>query len=123
MYVEPFWRIMVVAGEVLGTTRVTQRISSFLTRWSLPGRFARTSCTSFVRMPLSSSFQILPTLFESQGLVIGEAMAFGLPVIASRIRPVEDVVSLEKESAILVDPNNTGEIGDNVTFPPKTVAR
>jgi len=37
-------------------------------------------------------------------------MAFGLPVIASRIGPIMDVVNLETDSAILVNPDDTEEI-------------
>ncbi len=57
---------------------------------------------------------VFPTLNETQGLAVIEAMAFGLPVIASRIGPIEDVVNLEEGSAILVNPDNTGEIADAV---------
>jgi glycosyltransferase involved in cell wall biosynthesis len=47
---------------------------------------------------------LFPTTAESQGLVLIEAMAFGLPVIASTIEPIADVVSQKEGSAILVDP-------------------
>jgi glycosyltransferase involved in cell wall biosynthesis len=57
---------------------------------------------------------VFPTLYEIQPVALLEAMAFGLPVIASRIGPIEDVVNLEKGSAILVDPNNIEEIADSV---------
>ena len=53
---------------------------------------------------------VFPTLYESQGVVLLEAMAFGLPVIASKIGPIVDVVSLEEGSALLIDPGNTEEI-------------
>ena len=57
---------------------------------------------------------VFPTHYESQGVVLLEAMAFGLPVIASRIGPVLDVVSLEKASALLIDPDNTEEIAEAI---------
>jgi len=56
----------------------------------------------------------LPTLYEMHALVVIEAMAFGLPVIASRIGPIEDTVKLEEGSAILVDPNSPDEIADAI---------
>ncbi len=49
---------------------------------------------------------VFPTLQESQGKVLIEAMAFGLPVIASRIGPISDVVRLDEGSAVLVDPSD-----------------
>ena len=49
---------------------------------------------------------LFPSLAESQGLVLVEAMAFGLPVIASTIEPFVDVANQEEGSAILVDPHD-----------------
>lgn len=53
---------------------------------------------------------VFPTRYETQGMVLVEAMAFGLPVIASRISPIMDVVSLEEGSALIIDPDNPEEI-------------
>lgn len=57
---------------------------------------------------------VLPTLYENQPLVVLEAMAFGLPTIASKIGPIEDIVKLEEGSVVLIDPSNPGEIADAV---------
>jgi len=73
-------------------------------------------------LPLEALYQqyrdatvvVFPTLYESQGKVLIEAMAFGLPVIASRIGPIEDVVSLREGSAILIDPHDTEEISRSI---------
>jgi glycosyltransferase involved in cell wall biosynthesis len=69
--------------------------------------------------PLYQQYQdatafVFPTLFESQGKVLIEAMAFGLPVIASRIGPIMDVAGLEEGSAVLVDPTNTEELSSTI---------
>ena len=53
---------------------------------------------------------VFPTHYETQGKVLIEAMAFGLPVIASRIGPIMDVVSLQKGSAVLFEPDDTEEL-------------
>jgi glycosyltransferase involved in cell wall biosynthesis len=53
---------------------------------------------------------VFPTLYEIQPVAVPEAMAFGLPVAASRIGPIQDIVSLEKDCALLFDPADTGEI-------------
>lgn len=52
----------------------------------------------------------LATLYETQLVVHLEAMAFGLPVIISRIAPIENTVESEKGSVIFIDPNNPSEI-------------
>ena len=75
------------------------------------------------QLPLETLYQqyrdatalVFPTLYESQGKVLIEAMAFGLPVIASRIGPIMDVVSLEEGSAVLVEPHNPEEIAGAIT--------
>lgn len=56
----------------------------------------------------------LPTLYETQLLVHLEAMSFGLPVIISRIAPIENTVGLQKGSALLIDPNSPNEIADAI---------
>jgi glycosyltransferase involved in cell wall biosynthesis len=51
---------------------------------------------------------VFPTIAEIQGLVVLEAMSHGLPVIASKIGPIIDIVTKIPESALLVypDPKN-----------------
>ncbi|MCL0041198.1 glycosyltransferase [Dehalococcoidia bacterium] len=57
---------------------------------------------------------VFPTLYETQGRPVLEAMAFGLPAIVSKIGPIEDIVKLEEGSAILVNPNDPNEIADAI---------
>ena len=58
---------------------------------------------------------LFPSLAESQGLVLVEAMAFGLPVIASTIEPFVDVANHEEGSAILVDPHDVDGLAAAIT--------
>jgi glycosyltransferase involved in cell wall biosynthesis len=47
---------------------------------------------------------LFPTTAETQSAVIREALCFGLPAIASNIGAHTDIISLKKNSAILLDP-------------------
>ena len=49
---------------------------------------------------------------ESFGLAIGEAMATGVPVIASSIKPLRELVG--KEAGVLVDPRQSDEIAQAI---------
>ena len=53
-----------------------------------------------------SDLFVLPSLYEAQGKVLVEAMAAGLPVVATEVGGVPDVVRNEK-TGILVPPKNS----------------
>jgi len=54
---------------------------------------------------------IFPSLYEGFGLPCLEAMACGVPVIASKVSSIPEVVG---DAALLVDPNNHQEIADKI---------
>jgi len=54
---------------------------------------------------------IFPSLYEGFGLPCLEAMACGVPVIASKVSSIPEVVG---DAALLVDPYNHQEIADNI---------
>lgn len=73
---------------------------------SFPGRVANLAeryqhFTIFINCSLSESF----------GLAVGEAMAVGLPVIASKIPALEELID---DAGILVDPRDKDEIKDAI---------
>lgn len=57
---------------------------------------------------------LFPTTNEVQPTVVMEAMAFGLPVVASNIGSNAEVIKHKPESAILIDPHNVDEIASVV---------
>lgn len=52
---------------------------------------------------------VLPSLWEGFGLVLIEAMALGLPVIASRVGPIPEIV-VDNETGRLVAPGSATEL-------------
>lgn len=54
----------------------------------------------------TSTLFAFPSLQETQGLVVLEAMAHGLPVVASNIGPVSDIIAPLPGAAILVTPDD-----------------
>jgi len=59
----------------------------------------------------ASSLFIMPSLYEGFGLPVLEAMACGVPVVASNVSSIPEVV---KDAGILVDPYDTDSICDGM---------
>jgi glycosyltransferase involved in cell wall biosynthesis len=57
---------------------------------------------------------VFPTTAEIQGMVLIEAMSFGIPVIASKIEPIIDISDLEESCIFLVNQNDPDEIADAI---------
>jgi UDP-glucose:(heptosyl)LPS alpha-1,3-glucosyltransferase len=53
---------------------------------------------------------VIPTIYEAWGLVIGEALACGLPVVTSRLAGASDLVEPGKNGLLLDDPRNPSEL-------------
>jgi glycosyltransferase involved in cell wall biosynthesis len=62
---------------------------------------------------LSSNIFVLPTLEEGLGIALLEAMACGLPVVASKTSGVLDAV-IDGETGILVPPRNVKALADAI---------
>lgn len=60
---------------------------------------------------------VFPTMWELEGfgLVAAEAMSFGIPVVASRLGPVPEIVD-DKKTGILFEPGNDRELARAVVL-------
>lgn len=54
-----------------------------------------------------ATFAVFPSTFEGFGMPVAEAMAAGLPLITSNLRPMKDIAN---GTATLFDPTNTGAL-------------
>ena len=71
------------------------------------------SQTGVIEQISSASLLILPSLQENAPMVIAEAMAAGVPVIASRRCGIPDMI-IDGETGFLIDPNDVGMITDRI---------
>ncbi len=94
-----------------------EKIKQFIDEHSLSENVVFTgdlSTQELYRVYRDATMFVFPTRYETQGVVLLEAMAFGLPVIASDIGPIRDIVEMEHHSALLIDPENTKNIGASI---------
>ncbi len=63
----------------------------------------------------SATLFVFPSVMESQGVVIIEAMTFGVPVIASDIEPVQDVAALSPNTITVVSPDDTAKLASEIS--------
>jgi len=75
------------------------------------GETEREQVAHFMR---KSDFLVLPSLYETFGVVIIEAFASGIPVVATNTGATQEIVN--KEVGILVPPANTNELADSINY-------
>ncbi len=68
------------------------------------------------RLMLQASFLVMPSIwFEPFGLVLIEAFAHGLPVLASRLGSIADIIN-EGETGLLFTPGDADELADKAKW-------
>ena len=66
-----------------------------------------------MRLYSKSSIFVLPSLSEGYGKVLAEALSFGLPIVATNVGAIPEMVD-DKINAILVEPENSKEIANAI---------
>lgn len=65
---------------------------------------------------IAADMFVFPTREDVWGLVLNEALAFGLPVVASDKAVSSFELVLEGENGYIIDPEQTGQMAEKITF-------
>jgi glycosyltransferase involved in cell wall biosynthesis len=107
----PLLRLRLV-GEDWGGAKLLRQLAQRLgvaDRVSYIGKLSR---SELVNEFAAADFLVLPSRFEPFGVVILEAMAAGLPVIASRVGGIPEIVA-DGRTGLLVEPDNPDALAES----------
>ncbi|AFM43451.1 glycosyltransferase [Desulfosporosinus acidiphilus SJ4] len=93
---------------IIGEGPLRSTLEAELQNTSLPYTFAGFLPQAYRALPAMDIF-MLPSISEGMGLVLLEAMQMGVPIVASEIGGIPEVVRSKKE-ALLVPPGNVSEL-------------
>jgi glycosyltransferase involved in cell wall biosynthesis len=100
-----------LVGEDWGGTEPLRSLAQRLgvsDRLTFVGKLSR---AELVEEYAQAQFFVLPSIFEPFGIVLLEAMAAGLPVIASRVGGIPEIVE-DGRTGLLVEPGNPGSLAE-----------
>jgi glycosyltransferase involved in cell wall biosynthesis len=101
------WRLTCV-GSVDRDPGTVGRLRQQLSSYGLEDRVSfvgEMSGDRLERLYATADVFVLPTLYEGYGMVVGEALARGLPVVATRTGAIGDLVN--SCAGVVVEPGNT----------------
>jgi glycosyltransferase involved in cell wall biosynthesis len=100
------WRLTCV-GSVEREPATVERLRQQVSSYQLDDRVAFVGEMSGARLEslyAAADVFVLPTLYEGYGMVVAEALARGLPVVATRTGAIGDLVT--SEAGVIVEPGN-----------------
>jgi len=99
-----------VAGDYTGMPELVKMAPRHV---QFVGQLSRSDLVGFLR---NARFLVAPSVWpEAFGMVVAEAMGYGLPVIASRIGGLPEVVE-EGVTGLLFEPGNAEDLAKKMTF-------
>ena len=70
-------------------------------------------CNNIAEITSALDIAVLASHFEGMGRVILEAMAAGIPVVATRVGGIPDLIA-DQETGFLVEPHNPGQLAEAI---------
>ena len=106
-----------VVGDASQDRAYSKQLKACIARWRLDDRVlfhGVQTPQNLSRFYAEVDIFVLPSLYESFGIVVAEAMAFGLPIIASRVGGIPELVT-DGENGLLVPPQNSEALAEAIS--------
>jgi glycosyltransferase involved in cell wall biosynthesis len=104
---------LTVAGDTTRSGAAAARLDAAVARLQLEDRVAVAGAVTGPRLAAlyaNADVFVLASLFEGYGMVFGEALANGLPIVATAVGAAREIVPAD--AGLLVPPGDAGAIGD-----------
>ncbi len=105
----PDWQLLIVGD---GPKRIEWEKLATTLNFGHRVKFLGT-CRNVPQLLKSADIKVMPSLWEGFGLAAAEAMAAGLPVVATRVPGLKDVIE-DRRTGILVEPGHAGALGEAI---------
>ncbi|HDS46313.1 MAG TPA: glycosyltransferase family 1 protein [Methanomicrobia archaeon] len=105
-----------IIGDEHREPRYSQRLKARVTRYGLENRVrfhGQQPPDKLASYYADADIFVLPSLCEAFGIVVAEAMAFGLPIVATRCGGIPELVT-DGENGFLVPPNDSASLADAI---------
>jgi glycosyltransferase involved in cell wall biosynthesis len=106
-------RRLTVAGDTTRSAHALARLQADIARLKLQDRVVVTGAVNEARLGqlyANADVFVLASLFEGYGMVFGEAVAHGLPIVATAVGAAPEIVPAD--AGVLVAPGDAGALRD-----------
>jgi glycosyltransferase involved in cell wall biosynthesis len=104
------WRL-VIAGDITRNAAASARLRAGIARQNLQDRIAVTGAVSDAGLAEfygQADVFVMTSQFEGYGMVLGEAVAYGLPVVATTVGAAQEIVPAD--AGVLVTPGDASAL-------------